>query len=92
VGGGQPRRHAPVSEPCRRGNLGDTGGKSRIPTLTCVSTAQHPGELIIDKPGKGSSHASDVGNDEAALKIVTMQGGVFGAVATSATLLTALGA
>lgn len=34
--------------------------------------------------------ATDVGNYEAALKMVTMQGGVFGAVAPSAALLAAL--
>jgi len=36
--------------------------------------------------------ATDVGNYEAALKMVTMQGGVFGAIAPSAALLDALGA
>ncbi len=36
--------------------------------------------------------ATDRGNHEAALKMVTMQGGVFGAVATSQALLAALGA
>ena len=36
--------------------------------------------------------ATDVGNYEAALKMVTMQGGVFGAVATSEALLASLDA
>jgi nicotinamidase-related amidase len=36
--------------------------------------------------------ATDYGNYQAALKMVTMQGGVFGAVATSAALLAAIGA
>ena len=35
--------------------------------------------------------ATDVGNYEAALKMVTMQGGVFGAVASSEALLAAIG-
>jgi nicotinamidase-related amidase len=36
--------------------------------------------------------ATDKGNYEAALKMVTMQGGVFGAVAPSSALLLSLGA
>jgi nicotinamidase-related amidase len=45
-------------------------------------------ECLIVSDGTG---ATDRGNHEAALKMVTMQGGVFGAVAASATILAALG-
>ena len=71
--------------PCGRVLVRGEPGWDIIPELYPID-----GETIIDKPGKGSFCATDHGNHLAAVKMIKMQGGVFGAVARADALVAGL--
>ena len=49
-----------------------------------------PDDVVVDKPGKGSFYATDLDIHRAAMKMIKMQGELFGSVASSRDLIQAL--